>query len=499
MDELLALLTWLRQRAEQDAELRRLLRGAADALHALAREVAPVQSELPPAAAAPSAPREPVMSAEAAAANLEAAWMGPAPTVAPRPAVVEAAGLRNEALEGLPARARLKAEATRWLLERDRLMQQGAFDTDVQPRDRDLIARAKLLPNCYLWMSSHGGLSVAEPARLTDLAGAFEAMAAAAELLRQLVPQAEEQREAFEHALDLAAEAQSMVRVAVDRVAPRPDHDQDALFRWLRSAASEYQILIRRHMRLDDPADPAESAGLFERIAWAENELQAARQRQTRFRQWMNKLHYHLGKANEASEEEEARRHWLRVVDIVDGEVSNGTPPSNIEIRDQLLPYVEQMPELEELPPGFARVLRELERYLVSRAPEPDPRAAPEDTPEIRAAAELLRGRDVVLIGGVARPHAREKLERAFELGRLEWITTREHQSIAEFEAPVARDEVALVLLAIRWSSHSFNDVKLFCDKYGKPLVRLPAGYGPNQVAVQILQQRGAQLRSQLR
>lgn len=494
----MALLSWLRHRAEQDAELRRLLRGAAEALHALARDVAP-PPELPPAPLPPSPPREPVMSAEAAAANLQAAWLGPLPAAGPRVSAAEAPGLRNEALEGLPARARLKAEATRWLVERDRLMQQGTFETDVQPRDRDLIARAKLLPNCYLWMSSHGGLSVAEPGRLTDLAGAFEAMAAAAELLRQLVPQAEEQREAFEGALDLAAEAQSMVRVAVERVASRPDHDQDALFRWLRSAASEYQILIRRHMRLDDPADPADWAGLFERIAWAENELQSARQRQTQFRQRMNRLHYHLKKFDEAPDADDAREHWLRVVELVDGEVSNGTPPSNIEIRDQLLPYVEQMPEMEELPAGFARVLRELERYLVSRAAEPDARAAPEDTPEIRAAAELLRGRDVVLIGGVARPHAREKLERAFELGRLEWITTREHQSIAEFEAPIARAETALVLLAIRWSSHSFNDVKVFCDKYGKPLVRLPAGYGPNQVAVQILQQRGEQLRAQLR
>jgi hypothetical protein len=498
VDELLALLNWLRQRAEQDPELRRLLRAAADALHALAREGAPPPAESPAAPLPPSVPREPVISAEAAAAKLTAEWLGPVPAAAPRPAVAEVPRLWHGGLEWLPARARLKAEATRWLLERDRLMQQGAFDTDVQPRDRDLIARAKLLPNCYLWMSSHGGLSVGEPARLMDLAGAFEAMAAAAELLRQLVPQAEEQREAFEQALDLAAEAQSMVRVAVERVASRPDQDQDGLFRWLRSAANEFQILIRRHMRLDDPADPADSAGLFERIAWAEHELQAARQRQTQFRQRMNRLQYHLKRVS-SEDEEEARQNWLRVVEIVDGEVLNGTPPSNIEIRDLLLPFVEQMPDLGEPPPGFARVLRELERYLVSRAPEPDPRAAPEDTPEIRTAAELLRGRDVVLIGGVARPHAREKLERAFELRRLEWITTREHQSIAEFEAPVAREETALVLLAIRWSSHSFNDVKQFCDKYGKPLVRLPAGYGPNQVAVQILQQRGVQLRAQLR
>jgi hypothetical protein len=51
-----------------------------------------------------------------------------------------------------------------------------------------------------------------------------------------------------------------------------------------------------------------------------------------------------------------------------------------------------------------------------------------------------------------------------------------------------------VVLLAIRWSSHSFGEVKDFCDRYGKLLVRLPAGYNPNQVAVQILQQIGNRL-----
>ena len=29
---------------------------------------------------------------------------------------------------------------------------------------------------------------------------------------------------------------------------------------------------------------------------------------------------------------------------------------------------------------------------------------------------------------------------------------------------------VALVILAIRWSSHSYGEVKQFCERYGKPL-----------------------------
>jgi hypothetical protein len=99
-----------------------------------------------------------------------------------------------------------------------------------------------------------------------------------------------------------------------------------------------------------------------------------------------------------------------------------------------------------------------------------------------------------VLIGGVRRPHAQKLLKVALGLTDLVWIATREHQSIEGFEPSIARADVALVLLAIRWSSHSFGDVKQFCDRYDKPLVRLPGGYSPNQVAAQILSQCSGRL-----
>ena len=59
----------------------------------------------------------------------------------------------------------------------------------------------------------------------------------------------------------------------------------------------------------------------------------------------------------------------------------------------------------------------------------------------------------------------------------------------------MSRPDVAVVLLAIRWASHSYGDVIKFCEETGKPLVRLPAGYNPNQVAAQIMSQCGSRLR----
>ena len=74
------------------------------------------------------------------------------------------------------------------------------------------------------------------------------------------------------------------------------------------------------------------------------------------------------------------------------------------------------------------------------------------------------------------------------------WIETKEHQSIESFKPMIARPDVVVVLLAIRWSSHAFGEIRHLCDRHGKPLVRLPGGYSPNQVAAQILAQCSEQL-----
>lgn len=174
--------------------------------------------------------------------------------------------------------------------------------------------------------------------------------------------------------------------------------------------------------------------------------------------------------------------------------VTEGTPPSSREIRESLLPILEDLPELEDSPPGFKLVLREIDPYLATRSRGPVGAAFTEPSTEVRRAAELLSGQSVVLIGGIRRPQAQEALRTTLGLKKLIWIRTRENQSIRGFEAVVARPEVALVLLAIRWSSHAFGDVKQFCDQYGKPLVRLPGCYNPAQVAAQILAQSSGQL-----
>ncbi|MFI5454068.1 MAG: hypothetical protein ACHRXM_01315 [Isosphaerales bacterium] len=134
------------------------------------------------------------------------------------------------------------------------------------------------------------------------------------------------------------------------------------------------------------------------------------------------------------------------------------------------------------------------DHFLASGSSTAESSVSHEPTAEVKTVARLLGGRSVVLIGGSRRPLAQESLENAFGLKELIWIETKEHQAVAAFEPLIARPDVALVLLAIRWSSHAFGDVKPLCDRHDTPLVRLPGGYNPNQVAAQVLAQCSGQL-----
>ena len=267
------------------------------------------------------------------------------------------------------------------------------------------------------------------------------------------------------------------------------DNDQLKLFIWLREMAAQRRTLIRRHMKRDDPAEPAGWPGLRERIADLCGRLRG-QDREKRRKGLFNQARYHLRRIH-GDPRGEHDHDWHKVVEAVSTLVDDGLPPSSVELRDLVLPIAEVFPDDLELPKNVELVLREIDRYLALRSGGDEPaRRDEEPSDEVRRVRELLGGRSLVLIGGERRPSAAgTALEESLGLRELIWIETREHQTHAVFEPYVARDDVAVVVLAIRWSSHGFGEVKAFCDKYGKPLVRLPAGYSPNQVAYHLLGQ----------
>ena len=399
----------------------------------------------------------------------------------------------DEDLPMIAARCRLKAEGARWAAMRQRLLDAGAdYETEIDPHSRDLITRAKLLPDCFLWMCHRDGPTPSDLGQYEDLAGCFDAAAMAIMLLDKLLKKPEDEQEAFEQALDFTAEAQSALRGAIAAMEGYADTDQARIFTWLRTTGATRQILIQRYMRRDDPADPTGWDALQRRIQALDEKLQLVENRSKRRQSLYNKLRYHL-KLIQENPGQDRPHDWRKAIETIEELVDNGVPASNRELRDLLLPMIDELPEALELPKNCQLVLREIDRFLSERPAKLEIQNTTSPTGEVQRVAELLRGRTVVLIGGERRSWAADALTQAFGLNELIWIEGHD-QSYADFEPQVARPEVAVVILAIRWSRHGFGEVKEFCDRYDKLLVRLPGGYSPNLVAFHMLSQVGERL-----
>lgn len=402
-------------------------------------------------------------------------------------------------LETIARRARLKAEGVRWSAERRRRIDAGEdFQERIAPGDRDIVDRARALSNCWIWMNNPqvpaSSAVASDPARAGVLALAYEVAALAAELLNEL-RDGEPGLASLGDAMQLAAEAQSTLRVLVEQVGYTKDCDQFELYSYLRQVGERHHIYIKRFMRLDDPADPARLTDLRVRIEEFGERVGRERGLNRDRKKLLSKLRYHARVLHDGGGTESDRR---KVVEAAAMLVESGLPPSSPSIRDHVAPILDELAMLDDLPPRFQLVRRELDHYrdLVTptiREPEPDDEMP---IPEVSEVASLLRGRSIVMICNVANPDARDALLRSFELTELDWIEARAHQSIERFKPNIARPDVALVLLPIRWSSHSFGELKSFCEGLGKPFVQLPGGYNVNQVAVQILNQASEKLRA---
>lgn len=443
------------------------------------------QAPPPPSPATPPEPLRPLLLGQPR----------PRPQLPPPIVSVSVPDVVDE-LAGVEARCRLKAEGLRWAVLRRQIEAEGGdFRTRIAPKDRELLDRAGAI-RCHLWMNRPEYSVPADPGAAETAARWFEALARSVELVRETGPDAGVAREHREPALDLLAEAQSALRVAVHQAGGPPnDDEQFRIYQWLSSVTKRERIFIRRHMRLDDPARTADPAGFVARVDQFAGRLRKGKTNTRKTEEYLKKCRFHARIiANHRGEDRE--HDWRKIAEAIDGLIKEGSPPSAIELRELLLPILDEAPDdLGETSPAFGRVLREIDDYLASR---PDPTDADEaargPTAEVARVARLLEGKVMVLIGGQCRPHARDALQDALKLKELDWISSREHTSIDRFEPNIARPDVALVALAIRWSSHSYGEVKQFCNDYGKPMVRLQGGYGVNKVAAEILDQCGDQL-----
>jgi hypothetical protein len=418
----------------------------------------------------------------------------PPPKSDPR-AVPPAASQRKapaDDLARLETRSRQKAEAAHRAAERLRRAREGN-DCAIEdaPIDPELVAWGGGLVDSFFWLQATNIASSVDFALVDNVGGCFEAVAEALALVRAMLDEHPGKPQGLERSLPLVAEAQSGLRAAFQRLGTAADPEQLEIFEWLKVTAARNHVYIKRFMRADEVADPDGWDELLARIELVSGAGQQSRISESQVARIQNCLKPLQDSAGDNDDD-----NWMAMINVVDEIVGEGVPPSNREIRELLLPVIDELPERNDYPDGFRLALREIDRFLSTRSAPARTSIAHKPSAELQIAARLLSGKSIVLIGGNRRREAQESLRRALGLKDLVWIETKEHQAIDAFEPLIARTDVALVLLAIRWSSHGFGDVRQICERHYKLLVRLPGGYNPNQVAAQILAQSSSQLSS---
>jgi hypothetical protein len=384
-------------------------------------------------------------------------------------------------------RCQKKAQAARWVAARQcRPRGEDGAGEENAPSDPEIAAWADRLTDGFCWSQASEESRPATISSLEDVGGCFQTVVEALTLAQS----SRDDAKLLGQILPIVAEAQSALRAVLRQVQTPDDPEQLQVFEWLKVQAARHRVYIKRFMRADDSADPARWPSLLDRIEDL-REKHSGTGRRPQHASSFNRLRSCRDAVRNGGSTEQ---DWRAVIATVEDMIQAGVPPSNREIRDLLLPVIDELPDLPDIPAGFRLVLREIDRFLATQAIAAKLESPHESSPEVKEAARLLSGRSLVLIGGSRRREAQESLEKAFGLKELIWIETKEHQSVGTFEPILSRRDVALVLLAIRWSSHGFGEVKYLCDRHDKPLVRLPGGYNPNQVAAQVLLQCSGQL-----
>jgi hypothetical protein len=320
------------------------------------------------------------------------------------------------ALDAIARSCRVKAEACNWAVERQKLIVAGAdFSMEVEPRDRELIEKASGLEDDCLWMLTKTAPMPESLELYLELAERYENAADAANLLAELVQQNDEQ-EMLEDAMSLGAEAQAALRQAVWKIGyTETDPSQYALYHWLIQTGQDRHVYLDRYMQGGDKPEKSEIESLGGRIAnfKADQGTHAEAKEQT-----ANKLNTIRTYLSQIWPGRNNAHDWNNIFAVIEEIVPEYLQPNDIRLRELLINFVDDIPEETDVSQAGQEVLCAIDHYLATR-PEVAPvqEARIELSPEVAMVKEKLKGRTIVIIGGEARPDAKDALRS----GGLRW------------------------------------------------------------------------------
>lgn len=412
----------------------------------------------------------------------------------------ETSGMSVADLGLIEARCRLKAASCRLFIERRAAPADSEAERDVLDRLNGMIAKARSLPNCFLW-ALYRDRQQPDDALLARIADCYDAQADAVALMRRVAAMRgsahpDDERSGF---LLLAA-ANSALRVALDGTwLTEDDRDQTEVHVWLRRETAARRVYVERHMTIDDPADPA---GAAERRLRIQAEAQRLAEREAaarRVKSVLGQVRYHSGQLAKCRPGD-AATHWSKIADAVAQLGTLGVPPTDRRIAEAVGPVAAGL--WPGLTPGADHLAAVIPRAsALARDPEattmdatgPDRREWSDTVLSVR---DLLRGRRMVIVGGERNPEAIRRLVQAFELKDAEWVELMEHGTGGPMRAPVARPDTAVVVVIVKLTGHLHADeARKLAVAAGKPFVMLPGGYNPERVADAIGTQASDRLR----
>lgn len=331
-----------------------------DAMRRAAPETAapPVSPPVPePAPVAPvvESPPEPAAEPETAFA--------PPEMRAPGPVAVWEAGQHDGArmneldVEQLEKRLLLKIDASRWALERDKLIKAKAdFQSLIEPRDHALLAKAREMTNCYLWMNNPETAPIVATQNYELLSDAYAAAAQCVTFLRRVtalvdkMPEHEILVRILRDGLYTTATAQSVLRRITSEISGRDDQDQIRLHRWLTQLTKKYRIFVNRHMKKDSLASINRVYDIPDVIKRLTEQLEKVLQKQKTLSEGFRRIKFHSAKVQENPG---AKYDWERIFDTVEELMTLGVRAADPRFAELLagdLPVLALPPPVKDYP-----------------------------------------------------------------------------------------------------------------------------------------------------
>ncbi|MFY9252371.1 MAG: hypothetical protein WAO83_02870 [Fuerstiella sp.] len=309
-------------------------------------------------------------------------------------------------------------------------------------------------------------------------------------------------RSELEVAANLLAEAHSAVRVGAGRKFANEGAIPELveIFNWLKTFVSPEMesIHVKRHMRLEDQANPINNDNVANRIHgvvdnWTKTH--AAAKQLMMIEKSVKEL------------QQTGLPVAISTIDLwVQQYLKGSATPSDAMLRELLSPVYELLPDPDETPADlqcelsedFKKVLRNLDAHLQMLAErELEAEASKEVVhigPELERVRQWFCGKRIALVAGVPDQIHKKRIEDAFQLKELKWVEASKTDRASELSSQVG--EVDLLILITKLIGHKHNTLRGFCSEIGVPSVQTKKnqGFGVNTLVEVITQQASRQL-----